>query len=367
MVYMFPIERPSQRLLIAFAVIFSLVPATAVGLRILARRLSNRKLDSGDYLIIAACVVAVAYQAVVLTAVVAGGLGWHTTELLAMGGNDSFLVLVVQVLWSISLGLTKGSILLVYAKVFSLPRFIVASKLTALLILLWALVLIVGPFVICQPLEYNWNPYVPGGHCGNTKLLWYITGIFNIITDLIVLLLPMPYLYALELAPYKKAALMCTFGIGFLVCIISAVRLATLVNVDIADFAFSGPIAVMFSALEPCLLITAASVPFLRPLLGRQYSSTGTARFGSASVSHKSHQRAQKESSGFNKLTDDESTRRLRPERIQYDAQVGVKDGTDHSIGDSATDQDVELGVISVKKDWKVEEGPASGGFRGAR
>lgn len=79
-----------------------------------------------------------------------------------------------------------------------------------------ALVLIIGPFLICQPLEYNWNPTVPGGHCGNTKVLWYITGVFNIVTDLVILLLPMPYLYGLDLAFYKKLALMCTFGIGLL-------------------------------------------------------------------------------------------------------------------------------------------------------
>ena len=48
------------------------------------------------------------------------------------------------------------------------------------------------------------------------KVMWYVTGVFNIITDLLILLLPMPYLYSLELALYKKLALMATFGIGLL-------------------------------------------------------------------------------------------------------------------------------------------------------
>lgn len=72
-----------------------------------------------------------------------------------------------------------------------------------------------GPFVICQPIAYNWDTTI-GGHCGNSQLMWYITGIFNILTDLMVLLLPMPYIYDLQLPLYKKLALMCTFGIGLL-------------------------------------------------------------------------------------------------------------------------------------------------------
>lgn len=79
-----------------------------------------------------------------------------------------------------------------------------------------ALVLIIAPFLMCQPLAYNWDPTIPGGSCGDEVSLWVVTGVFNILTDLIVILLPMPYLYGLELAMYKKIALMCTFGIGLL-------------------------------------------------------------------------------------------------------------------------------------------------------
>lgn len=56
MVYIFPVERTVQRTVISVAVIFAVLPAVAVSLRMLARRLSNRKLDMSDYLIIAACV-----------------------------------------------------------------------------------------------------------------------------------------------------------------------------------------------------------------------------------------------------------------------------------------------------------------------
>lgn len=53
---MFPVVRSDQIALISCAIIFSIIPVTAVSLRILARRVSNRRVDTSDYLIVAACV-----------------------------------------------------------------------------------------------------------------------------------------------------------------------------------------------------------------------------------------------------------------------------------------------------------------------
>lgn len=40
--------------------------------------------------------------------------------------------------------------------------------------------------------------------------------VINIIADMIVLVLPMPYIYRLQLATYKKVTLLFTFGVGFM-------------------------------------------------------------------------------------------------------------------------------------------------------
>lgn len=56
MAVIFPVEKSDQWSLVLCAIVFSILPSTAVGLRIAARRLANRKLDLSDWLIIAACV-----------------------------------------------------------------------------------------------------------------------------------------------------------------------------------------------------------------------------------------------------------------------------------------------------------------------
>lgn len=78
------------------------------------------------------------------------------------------------------------------------------------------LVVVLGAFLICQPVTYNWDQSTPGGHCGDVVMLWISHGVLNVATDLTVLLLPMPYLYGLEMGLYKKLVLMVTFSLGLL-------------------------------------------------------------------------------------------------------------------------------------------------------
>jgi hypothetical protein len=52
----FPIEREDQRSIIAVGVVFSILAAVAVGMRLVSRRIIRRALDWSDYLIITACV-----------------------------------------------------------------------------------------------------------------------------------------------------------------------------------------------------------------------------------------------------------------------------------------------------------------------
>lgn len=164
-------------------------------------------------------VVAVAYQALAVACAVVGGMGYHTTEVLAMGGPDSFtllmkLVTVVVLFWSLSLGLTKLSILALYAKIFSVGSFVLISQACAVFVVIWAMILFIGAFTMCSPVEYNWDKFSTVGTCGDIRMLWAVTGGLNIFSDLVVMLLPMPYIYGLSLQLYKKIGLMVTFGIG---------------------------------------------------------------------------------------------------------------------------------------------------------
>ena len=45
---------------------------------------------------------------------------------------------------------------------------------------------------ICTPREKIWNPLMETGHCYNVDATFMATGIFNVLSDFAILILPMP-------------------------------------------------------------------------------------------------------------------------------------------------------------------------------
>jgi hypothetical protein len=127
----------------------------------------------------------------------------------------------------------------------------------------------------------------------------------------------------------------------------------TLTNVDFTDVTFTIPHTVLFSALEPCLAITLACVPVLRPIFGGRYSTTGTAKFGPPTRKTLT----QKSSRRFRQLNENSSETRLRPEQLEYQAHIAAKAATSLQVpGPKEEGGDVELGAITVRQEWGVNE-----------
>jgi len=81
------------------------------------------------------------------------------------------------------------------------------------LFIFWAVGNILGAFLICRPLSKNWD-FSPPRNCGNVVDYYSSMSIINIVTDVILIVLPMPYLYKLRLALHKKIFAMAMLSIG---------------------------------------------------------------------------------------------------------------------------------------------------------
>lgn len=281
MVELLPVEKPQQVALIVVPPVFSVISIIAVGLRVLARRVANRSLELSDWTIIASCILSVAFSGIVMSEGLVGGGGWHVLELTERYGIEVLVRFLkisigIQILWTLSLSLCKISILILYCRIFSIPFFQKLCYGTAAVIAAWSLSTILLALLICQPMSDMWTP-VPQGHCGDQVTSYTVTGSINIVTDLLVLCLPLPYLLRLNMALYKKLVLTATFTVGLFVCIVSALRLKSIRAIDFADITYTVAEAQIWSALEPALGITVACVPVLQPLCGGRHSKTGTA------------------------------------------------------------------------------------------
>lgn len=70
--------------------------------------------------------------------------------------------------------------------------------------------------LICQPIQFNWDLSIPGGHCGSQSAVFAVFGIMNLVTDVAVLAMPIPSLLRLKMPFFQKAFLLATFTVGFL-------------------------------------------------------------------------------------------------------------------------------------------------------
>lgn len=92
---------------------------------------------------------------------------------------------------------------------------VIAAWSTAAVIVAWSLATILSGFLICRPFALSWDQTLEG-ECGNQVLSYTITGALNLVTDVVVFLLPIPYLWTLQLRFYKKMVLLITFSMGLL-------------------------------------------------------------------------------------------------------------------------------------------------------
>ncbi|CAG9949498.1 unnamed protein product [Clonostachys rosea f. rosea IK726] len=68
---------------------------------------------------------------------------------------------------------------------------------------------------ICVPVEKLWYPDLPGG-CINQVGTWIDNAASTVFSDLLILLLPSPHMWGLQLRKLDKMGLTLVFGLGFL-------------------------------------------------------------------------------------------------------------------------------------------------------
>jgi len=124
-------------------------------------------------------------------------------------------LVVAEVLYAWNLCLTKISLLLMYYRIFHFPFFKHMAYFVGGFVIIWGITITFLFIFICVPVQKLWYPQLPG-HCVHQVGTWIANAASTILTDLIILLLPVRQLWKLQMRTYEKAALTFTFGLGFL-------------------------------------------------------------------------------------------------------------------------------------------------------
>ncbi|KAJ5397854.1 hypothetical protein N7509_005967 [Penicillium cosmopolitanum] len=255
-----------QRALVVTAVLTG-IAALIVGMRLFARLRLMKITGREDWSVLIALIFSIIYLSLV-AAQYHYKMGTHSALL-----SSEMLQKQLKCLWAAipmynaSLAFTKFSILLQYIRIFPARSFRLACYVVMAIVATYSSWAIVSGYVNCVPVAKFWNHDLPG-HCLNFEAVWFFNASMNILTDVILLVLPMPLLVKLQLPRTQKIALMGVFAIGILVVITSILRLSSLrIVAQSTDTSYSNVDAAYWTAAECNVAIICACLPFLRPII----------------------------------------------------------------------------------------------------
>lgn len=86
------------------------------------------------------------------------------------------------------------------------------------LVIAYGIAFIIATALQCWPAEYAWQQVDENyqGRCNNIHLQGWMSAIFNILIDIVLLALPLKNLWALHMEMKKKLMIMFMFSLGIL-------------------------------------------------------------------------------------------------------------------------------------------------------
>ncbi|KAI8631140.1 hypothetical protein F5Y19DRAFT_425215 [Xylariaceae sp. FL1651] len=239
-----------------------------VGLRLWSRQIvfGYIRLEPSDWLILVALVFYAA-QAVLLGVATEFGTGHHVIVVTNFRMYRT-LGLVSELVYFNVIAFLKLSILSFYGHIFPQRPFHYWLWGVATLVAAWDISFTFATIFQCYPISYAWDTNQPG-YCinyGNSQLA---SGVINIITDFLILAMPIPLVWKLNISKHKKRQVTLTFAIGCTACLVSVVRLAWAQSLDGADGSWEGVSITYISIIETTVGILAVSIPTYKPLYKR--------------------------------------------------------------------------------------------------
>ncbi|KAF8849314.1 MFS general substrate transporter [Acephala macrosclerotiorum] len=205
------------------------------------------------------------------------------------------------ILYNPALMATKTSILIFYLRMSKNTQNMlrIASYVTLAVVNIAGVVLTFLNVFQCSPVSAAYDPKQTSNKCTSITTLYLCSAPVNIITDLAILVLPIPVLTGMRLPQRQKTVLVFTFTLGVFVTIVDVIRIYYLQqavdNQVVAhqqlgtgtDFAWNAATALMWSAVEVNVGIICACIPTLKPLVKRILPAMITDRSGSGTVTYK--------------------------------------------------------------------------------
>ncbi|RMX97551.1 hypothetical protein D0868_10588 [Hortaea werneckii] len=173
-------------------------------------------------------------------------------------------------LYLTALPIVKMSMLCFYLRIFPNRWFKISCWVTMACCFCYGVAFLLVSVFQCRPLNYAWHHWdgEHNGTCNNINAQGWTSAAFNVILDVVVIALPLPLLAKLQLNKRKKFLVMLMFSVGFVVTVISILRLQVLVQFgNTTNFTYHYKSVGYWSTAELDLAVICACMPGIRLLI----------------------------------------------------------------------------------------------------
>lgn len=276
----------------------------------------------------------------------------------------------------------KLSILFFYHRIFAVRKFTMWCIAIGLVSIAWIIAFVVSQFLICRPVECFWDKSNPECKCVNaTHIGFYVTLPPDILTNIALLILPIPWLWNLQMHRRKKIAITFIFLLGSFSVIGSIMRVPFLAELDYNDISYTIINSAIWIDVELAIGIVSACLPLMRPLATRAFPTEIRSRFYRSGPSTGSHrlpdsQGHRKSGSRVNAIGSDGGIyaggsgvggKKGGPKSWYNNISAVTRTVDGDGGGDGSEEDMVPMGKIQVRHDleWEREERIGGGGNEG--
>ncbi|KAE8381292.1 hypothetical protein BDV26DRAFT_278872 [Aspergillus bertholletiae] len=224
-----------------------------------------------DVCLIIAWVFSIGTQAVILYGFGHAGYGIHLSQLpVSVLSTYRKCMLAASVIYVPALAFAKLALLMLYYRLLKAthPVYVYIIYVVGFIIAGYSIALDLALIFGCSPIQKSWDVTITTGSCINTSGVYLATAITNTVSDVVLILIPIPIVWGLQLPFIQKVGVICMFGVGFLTTSISIVRLATLMPlVTSQDQTHQISLAALFIDIEANCIIICGALPYLRQFL----------------------------------------------------------------------------------------------------
>jgi hypothetical protein len=125
------------------------------------------------------------------------------------------MLIIYQIVYYNAMVFAKFSYLFFYLRIFVSKEFRVLTWVCMGCAGAYWIGSVLQIFLICAPFARNWNPLLPG-HCASQNVAFSTIGAFNLVTDVMIMALPIRFIWKLQMSIGTKLALYGIFSLGIL-------------------------------------------------------------------------------------------------------------------------------------------------------